>query len=150
MLEVAAVAGACFLVLQMLLVCADVISRYLLNKPVTGASEITEMSMLWLTFLGSAWVLQREGHVNVDMVITRVEKSTRAKLTFITSLISAGVFVVIAWYGVKVAAEFVQNGVVTPTILEMPRGPIISVVPVGSLLLVVQFLRRAKKAAADF
>jgi C4-dicarboxylate transporter, DctQ subunit len=149
-LDVAAVAGSCFLVLQMLLVCADVISRYLLNKPVPGASEITEMSMLWLTFLGSAWVLRREGHVNVDLLITRMKKSTRAKLTFITSLISAVVFLVIAWYGVNVAAEFVYNGVVTPTILEVPRGPIISVIPVGSLLLVGQFLRRAKKAAADF
>jgi TRAP-type C4-dicarboxylate transport system permease small subunit len=52
----------------MVLTCADVIGRYFLAQPVTGAFEITEMLLAALIFAGLPLVTLRNEHVTVDVL----------------------------------------------------------------------------------
>jgi TRAP-type C4-dicarboxylate transport system permease small subunit len=51
----------------MLLTCADVIGRYLFNKPLWGGFELTEMLLASLIFAGLPLVTLRNDHVVVDL-----------------------------------------------------------------------------------
>lgn len=59
--------AAAVLMALMLLTCADVAGRYLLNSPVWGAFELTEMMLAALIFAALPLVSLRNEHVTVDL-----------------------------------------------------------------------------------
>jgi TRAP-type C4-dicarboxylate transport system permease small subunit len=61
-------AAALLLFAMMALTFVDVVGRYLFNRSVTGAFEITEIMMALLIFAGLPLVVSREEHVTVDLV----------------------------------------------------------------------------------
>jgi TRAP-type C4-dicarboxylate transport system permease small subunit len=125
----ASLAGGLIL-FMMLSICIDVVLRYFLNRPLTWGVEISEYILLWSTLLSVAWVLKIEGHVKI-LVNT------------ITSILGAITCLVLLWYGTKVSWEFFERGTITNTILELPSAPLFAIIPIGSFLLFIQFLRRS-------
>ncbi len=61
--------GAAIVAFLMLSVCWDVIARTFAGKPLTWVLEFTEYSLLYMTFLSTAWVLKDEGHVTNDIFL---------------------------------------------------------------------------------
>jgi TRAP-type C4-dicarboxylate transport system permease small subunit len=88
-------------------------------------------------------VLKEERHVKIDIVLNRLNARTQATLNIITSVIGAIVFLVVAWYGLQVTLESLQTGYRLDTPLRTHRFLIVAVIPVGSFLFSVRFLRRA-------
>lgn len=60
--------AAIILFVMMMLTCADVVGRYFLGRPVTGAFELTEMMLAGLIFTGLPLVTLRQEHVTVDVL----------------------------------------------------------------------------------
>ena len=52
----------------MTLTFADVVARYLLNRPIRGAFEITELGLLVLIFAGLPLVSHADEHVTMDFI----------------------------------------------------------------------------------
>lgn len=130
-------------VLTMLGIVAEVISRKLLHKSLTGVVEISEYCLLYITFFGSTWLLKRDGHVKMDIVITRMGPRQRSMMNFMTSIMCAVLCIIIAWYSALTTIDLFQRGMYLTTILETPVAPLLAPVPIGSFLLFIQFLRRA-------
>jgi TRAP-type C4-dicarboxylate transport system permease small subunit len=60
--------AAVALMLLMLITCADVIGRYLLNHSLEAATELTEIGLAILVFAVLPVITWRGGHVVVDML----------------------------------------------------------------------------------
>jgi TRAP-type C4-dicarboxylate transport system permease small subunit len=129
-------------ILAMVAVCAEVVMRYFLNSPLIWVSETTEIALLFIAFLGTAWLLKKEGHVKVDIVLARVNPRAQALLGIISSIVGVFICVLLVWYGALVSFQFIQKDLYEPTILELPKGPLLTIIPVGSFFLLIQFLRR--------
>ncbi len=127
----------------MLAVSIKVVFRYFLLARLMGVDELAESALLYITFLGAAWLLRREGHVSIDMLFIRLRKKNQSRLSIVTSLIAAIISMILVYFGTMTTIDAFQRGVVTPTILEVPRSAILAIIPVGSALLTIQFLRRA-------
>ncbi len=138
------------IVIAMLVVVTDVVMRYFLNRPIDWSMEITEYTLLFIAFLGAAWVLRREGHVRMDLVLNRLEPRTQALLNTVTSIIGAFIWLTITWFSVKATLEFQQLGFFFFTPLRTPKFIVLSVIPVGSVLLSIQFMRRAYSYGQSF
>ena len=142
-LNVSAVLGGLLLVLIMLAVSTKVVFRYFLHMGLLGVDEISEILLLCITFLGAAWLLRRGGHITIDLLFIRLKPKTQTWLNLITSVLGMIMSLILVWYGTAAIVSFWQRGVMTPTILELPRAATIAIIPVGSFLLGIQFLRRA-------
>ena len=127
---------------NMVTVSTAVVMRYLLKSSPAWVIEVTEYSLLYITFLGSAWLLRREGHVRMDLIISGLRPKTRALVNTITSAICTIVCFLVAWYGVKVTWDHYQTHYVLPTILRPPSYLIVGIIPIGSFALCLQFVRR--------
>lgn len=138
-----ALLAAILLTFLMLLICVHVVMRYFLMRPVLGAIEISELLMVYITFLGAAWLLRKEGHVKMDMVITRLNPKTQAWVNTVTSIVGAVTCIVITWYGVRATWSHAQMGYYLASTIDIPTAPILAVIPVCCFLLFIQFLRRA-------
>ena len=125
---------------QMLIVNIEIFSRYL-GRPTTWVAEISSILILWIPFMIAGWVLRKEAHVKMDLLLERFSSGTQALINFITSLICALVMLVVAIAGFMTTLYWIGNK--TPTMLMLPRSPIISIIFIGSLLFAIQFFIRA-------
>lgn len=125
-----------------LLVFFEVIIRDSFGFIIKGATQLSAYSLVFITFLGTAWVLKREGHVNMDLVLSRLSPRGKLFLNVITSIICAIVFFLITWYGIAVTLETWQTGYSSSLELKIPMYLVYFIIPLGSLLLGIQFLRR--------
>ncbi len=136
--------GASLVIFIMLAVTLEVTVRQFLGTSVRGLFEVTEYALLYITFSGAAWLLKREGHVKMDLVLNRLRPRAQAMLNGITSILGVFTCFVLTWYGVMVTWEVfridyhLEHGVISP-----PLFPIMVIIPVGSFLLFIQFLRKA-------
>ena len=138
------------IVIITLAVCLDVLLKYFFNLPIAGVEEVTEHLLLFITFFGCAWLLRKEGHVTVDFVLVMLNPKSRAFLGVITSLLGIFICLVLIWYGCKVTWLNFLKRYYFPTLLEIPKAPVFAIIPLGSFLLLVQFIRRAAKNFKEF
>ena len=137
-----AILAGILLICAMLMVNGGIASRYFLGKPIGWVVEIAEYIILYIAFLVAAWVLKNDEHVKMDIVLNQLSPRIQSLMNMITSAISSLVCLIIFWYGIRVTWEFYQTNYFTPTLLELPKYIIISIIPLGSLLLFIQFVRR--------
>jgi len=121
----------------------EIIMRYFIGRSELWTLETTEFSLLYITFLATAWLLKEERHVTMDLVLSRFKLRNQAKISAVTSVIGAVMFLMLTWYGAKVTWQSFQTGYLLPTMMEAPAFAILLIIPVGSFLLFIQFLRRA-------
>jgi C4-dicarboxylate transporter DctQ subunit len=136
------VAGA-FSIFMMLGVTADVIGRYFLNKPITGMVEVNQVMVLWIVFLGTAWLAKKDGHISMDIVPMILRPRTRLILDLFSAVICAAASAVIFWYSVKVTMDYFHRGTLENGNLAINTGYILLAIPIGCLPLFIQFLRKA-------
>ena len=130
------------LVFITLAIGVGVLIRWLSGHSMLWVTEISEHALVYITFLATAWVLKREGHINLETVLERLKPRTQALLNIITSLMGAIMSLAIARYGVQAAWEFYELAHYLATPLRPPTFLLVAVIPLGGVLLFIQFLRR--------
>ncbi|MFC1902627.1 TRAP transporter small permease [Chloroflexota bacterium] len=141
-LDVSAILTGLLIVFIMVSTNSEIISRKLLNASFLWVVPYSEYSLAYIVFLGTAWLLKREGHVRIDIVLNWLNPRQKALLNAITSIITAILCLIIAYVAVLVTWDIYQRGVYIVGILETPKAPLLAIIPVGFLLLFIQFLRR--------
>ncbi len=142
-LNLFSVAAGVLVALILIEVSVDVFMRYFLNRPIPWTIEFTQYAMIFILFLGTAWVLRNEGHVVMDILVIRLSSRSRKLTNGITSIMSAIVCFIITVYGALVNIDYFQTGYMFGEVLNIPAFSLQFVVPLGMFLLTVQFLRRA-------
>jgi len=137
------VAAAVFLAFMTLSVDFEVISRYFFNEPTKWVIDFTEYTLIYILFLSSAWVLSKEKHITIDILFEFVPAETRRRLNILASIIgsvSCGIFFCFATIVTFHAYE--KSEIIWHSII-IPKWPVWIILPIGSLLLTIQFIRRA-------
>ena len=78
--------GAAIIIIDMLAVSVDVILRYSIGFTYTGLFELTEYSLLWITFLATAWLLKINGHIRLDLILDRLNPRRKLITNIVTSV----------------------------------------------------------------
>ena len=149
-LDILTVCASVLVFFIMFIICYDVILRYFFNAPTTWVVEISSIILLFVPFLVGGWVLRREGHVKMDLVLEHLSKKNQTIINTITSIVAAVVCLILAYYGTKLTWDFYKTNYLTNTFLRLPQSPILSIIPFGFLLLFIQSLRRARNSFGDW
>jgi TRAP-type C4-dicarboxylate transport system permease small subunit len=140
-INLAAVLAGALLAVMVLSVAVGVFMRYFMKSALPWVMELNEYSLLYVTFLGTAWVLRRKKHVNIDLLVNRLNPRHRIVLKTVTSLCSAIICLVVIWYGGKIVWGYFESGRHAATGLELPLAYVLVIIPVGSFLLFLGLLR---------
>lgn len=118
------IAASALLFCMMLLTFADVVGRYLLNRPIRGAFEITELTLLVLIFAGLPLVSHADEHVTMDF-IDRVLPQ-RAVLAWVRVMhgVCAAIMFFLAWQ-VWIKAGKISGYGDTTDVLRILVGPFV-------------------------
>jgi len=132
--------AAASIIFMMLAISYSVIMRYVWAKPVPWIVEVTSYLMLYITFLGTAWLQRQGGHVEVDLFLGNMTPRRRASFKAITYIGGALVGFVLAWKGSLITIDYFHRGVTVIGILNTPQFLLTAIIPVGGFLLLVEFL----------
>ncbi len=123
-------------------VCIEIVLRTFFARPQVWVIEFTEYGLLYITFLGTAWLLRQDGHVSVDLLTNALDREWRRRLALVSAAVGFAVSVVLTVFGVIVTLDTLRRGIYKPTILEFPTWIVLLVIPLGASLLAARFLQR--------
>ena len=90
-------AASAILLAMMLLTFVDVVARYLFNRPVRGAFEMTELMLVVLIFAGLPLVSYRDEHALMDFIDRLLGPRARWWLEQAVQALCAAAMFLLAW-----------------------------------------------------
>lgn len=101
---------------MMAVTAVDVIGRYVLNSPLPGAFEITELMLVILIYAGLPLVSRRSEHVVVDVFDRFLAPAVRRALDVIAHLLAGAAFAGMALLIFQKARKIVEYGDTTASL----------------------------------
>jgi len=126
----------------MLTVSINVALRYFLNHPLGWVLEGSEYALLYITFLGAAWLLKKEGHVKMSVILDLLKPRAQAYVNVINSIIMAIICCLLVWYGTQGTLYTLQYNILSVRYLSLPKFVFLAIIPVGSFFLFTQSVKR--------
>ena len=118
------VASSAILLAMMLLTFVDVVARYVFNRPVRGAFEVTELLLLVLIFAGLPLVSHADEHVTMDFIDRMLPARAVPVLIRAVHALVAAVFFFLTWQVIIKAARISAYGDTTD-VLRITVGPFV-------------------------
>jgi TRAP-type transport system small permease protein len=118
------VAASILLFGMMALTFADVVARYLLNHPIRGGFEITELTLLVLIFAGLPLVSHADEHVTMDFIDRILPDRARAAWIRIMHAVCAAIMFFLTWQ-VWIKATRIASYSDTTDVLRITIGPFV-------------------------
>ncbi|WP_165352841.1 TRAP transporter small permease [Loktanella sp. IMCC34160] len=115
------IGAATILFCLVLITCVDVVGRYILDTPLTGAFELTEVLLAALVFLALPLATERREHVEVDL-LGLLGPRWNTLFSAFAGLFSAALLATFSWRLASHAWKAAQDGSVTNA-LEIPLAP---------------------------
>jgi len=136
------VAAALVIGIVVLLVTIDVIGRNIGLGGLPWAVEMSEYSLPLATFLAAPWLLYRNEHVRIDILLTALPRSVARQIDRAVDAVGLAVCLVFVWYGVKVIVDSMRLGSMIIKTLIIPEWWTFVPVPISFALIGVEFVRR--------
>ena len=132
--------GAFSLFTMMCLTTVDVVGRYLFNRPITGAFELTEYLVLILIFSFIGYTQSQKGHVAVDILLPLLPQKLKKLSDVANHLVCLALMILITWMGVAKALDLRAVGEASPN-LHIPAYPFAIYLVLGCLVMCIELFR---------
>jgi C4-dicarboxylate transporter DctQ subunit len=129
------------LLLVTLFVSYAVIVRYLHFRPPVWVLQYTEYALLWITFLGAAWLLREGGHIRIDTVMAMLNSRYLRKVEIMDNILGCIVCFAIFGFGTFHTMDLFQRGIMDVKGVSVPKFAFFLIIPLGGLTLTIQFAR---------
>ena len=91
-------AFAAFLTLAMSFwITYDVLARNLFGVASPWSFDLSEYSLVWITFLGAPWVLLQDRHVRIEILIDALPIHAQRKIGILVSVVAMVICAILAW-----------------------------------------------------
>jgi TRAP-type C4-dicarboxylate transport system permease small subunit len=128
----------------MLCVSYEVVVRHFFGLVPLWVNETTGYLLLALTFLGGAFVMARDGHTQVDIVVEHTTPGVKRRLGLVNAVLVLFVALVLACASGYTVWDGYQRKLMVIGIIEVPRWLVLSPIFVGSVLLFFERLQRLR------
>ena len=141
--DVLGFSAAVLIAVVMLGVTLEICLRYFTPYSMVWIIELTQYGLVFITFLGATWVLKRDKHTSIDIVLNQLSPRPRNVVNVIISILGAIVCLIVTAYGTKVVLDYMQMSYFYPhASLWIPAHLLAAVIPLSGFLLFIQFLKR--------
>ncbi|HZN99755.1 MAG TPA: TRAP transporter small permease [Burkholderiales bacterium] len=144
LLKAFASAAAVLLGVLALLVTLDVVLRNVGLGTVAWVNEVSEYSLPVATLLIAPWLLHRNEHVRLDVVLASIPKTLARALERCCDVVGIAICAVFIWYSVRLILDSSRLGSMVVKTLAIPEWWQYALMPVCFSLLAVEFARRLR------
>ncbi len=130
-------------------VCYTIGMRFLFTRTTIWIMQTTEYALLWIVFLGTTWLLREGGHITTDIIYSHLNQKTKQYLDCIMFALAGIACIIMIYFGVTYMVECIQRGVTDVRAVTIPKWTVFIIIPIGSILLTIQFFRMAWGKVAE-
>lgn len=127
-----------------LLVTLDVAMRNVGLGTIAWVNEVSEYSLPVATLLIAPWLLHRNEHVRLDVLLVSVPRKLSFILEKCCDAIGIAICAVFVWYSIRLILDSSRIGSMVVKTLAIPEWWQYALVPVSFSLLAVEFARRLR------
>ncbi len=120
----------------------EVVSRALLGTSSLWVIEVSEYALLFITFLGAPYLLEKNMHVVLDLVYDNLRPGLRRVAEVLNSLIGLGICATLTVVGIEVVLDQYSIGVRQTTVMAPYSFWITAAMPFGMALMAFQFFHQ--------
>jgi TRAP-type C4-dicarboxylate transport system permease small subunit len=144
MLQGLASVAAILLGVMALLVTLDVVMRNVGLGTIAWVNEVSEYSLPVATLLIAPWLLYRNEHVRLDVLLHAVPGKLSRVLERSCDVLGIAICAVFVWYSIRLILDSSRIGSMMVKTLAIPEWWQYALVPVCFGLLAVEFARRLR------
>lgn len=101
-LAVERILGGVLMGFVLIVVCVNILSRYVMVRPISWGEELASFSFVWTALLSSAYALGREAHVRISVITSRFSPRFQTWLHVFNCLVAIAAFGVFLPYSITV------------------------------------------------
>jgi TRAP-type C4-dicarboxylate transport system permease small subunit len=139
-----AATAAVLLGVMAVLVTLDVVIRNVGLGTIAWVNEVSEYSLPVATLLIAPWLLHRNEHVRLDVLLVSLPPRAARVLEKLCDVIGIAICAVFVWYGIRLILDSARIGSMVVKTLAIPEWWQYALVPVCFSLLAVEFARRLR------
>lgn len=129
------------LFIMMVLIVANVVLRFFLNKPIAGVIEFTgEYLMVFVVFLAMSFTQKNGGHVKVELIQRFFSVRVKSVLDMLVKILSAGIFLVLTYTSFLLFLRHVNQGIHSVSSVAYPLAPAVLAISFGSFIMSIRLL----------
>ena len=136
-------ASAAIIIGVMCFVGAEVFMRYVLNSPIPGHLEGSELLVCIIVFFAVAYTQSLKGHVGMTLIIESLPEKTKKTLEIITLLLSVATCAILSYFSFKYAYNCWIIGDITMSPPFFPVWPSALAIPIGYMFLAMRMYLQA-------
>ena len=123
------------LVMMVVIVFANVVSRYYLHASLAWSEEVARFMLVWLVFIGSFLAYIHDEHLGLDILVTKFSPQVRRAVAVCTNLL-----IIFALYAVMEGGYLLMrdNFDWLSSAAEIPQGYVYFIVPFVCGLMILQ------------
>ena len=106
--------------------------------------ELSEYSLPVATLLVAPYLLQRNEHVRLDVLLVSLPRRVMLFLERCADVLGMMICAIFVWYGAKLIVDSAQLGSMVVKTLSIPEWWQYALIPVSFSLLAVEFARRLR------
>ncbi len=139
--KVTATIAAVLMFAIMIIVSADVVMRYVFNRPFSWTYDLISLYvMAGVFFLSLSNTYAVNGHVAVDILMPRFSILTRRLCMIVSNIVGLAIFIPIGWLGYQRALDNYVSSDVLAGAIPWPTWLSAVLVPIGAGLLSLRLL----------
>jgi C4-dicarboxylate transporter, DctQ subunit len=124
----------------------SILARVLGVRGLVWIIQFNEYALLWMTFLGTAWLLSQNKHVSVHIILQRLSDGKKRALFIAHAVMGMILCALLCWFTALSTLEKIQRNVIDVQAVDIPIGYVLVVIPLGFFLLFLQFIRKFVEA----
>lgn len=135
--------------IMLLLVFAQVITRYIFNYTPAFGEELARYLFVWIVFLSLPLVARYGGHMAIETITSRVKGATLKLLNILADIFTIVFLIIMVWCGIEMV---IRTNFQTSPAMMIPMSWVYAVIPFGCavmLLYTIVNLINVLKTPAD-
>lgn len=118
--------------------------RYLTTLSLVWAEELARYCMVWIGFLGASLGIQKNAHIGVEALVSRLPERFKPSLTIFRTLVIILFNILILIFSLQIIWSQIQTEQVSPA-LQIPIGIAYAAIPVGMVLMTLRGIQGFKQ-----
>lgn len=119
----------------MVIICYDVLARYVLSRPSEWVFQSASSGLLAIAFLAMPYLYARDEHIAVDLIYDHLPRTVRLVSAWVVRVVAVVFGLTLGWYALDLVQSASEAGLRTSGAFSLPVSVVSAPMAFGGLLL---------------
>ena len=132
--------GAAILLVMLVLLTVQVITRYLFKFAFTWTEELSTILFVWLVYLGCSAAVLKGQHLRIDLLLNAFKGKAKKAALILTDVITMAFCAIMVPSMLNVIGNLASRSSTT-MLLKIPQSAVYTIIPFALIMTIIRFVQ---------